>query len=582
MKLAEAMALANPTKRAGDSGAANRRGAALVCGCSPLHLETFLAAHLRQRFPDDVIEIRTGVFGDLTGNLERLASAEAPVALVFEWQDLDPRLGARGAGGWGAASLARIVEEVPQSLERLHQSLLKVAAKTSVVLCPPSLPLPPLGYTSLAQASPLELKLEEQLATFLRRAGEIPGCRIVSRQTIDRLSPASGRYDIKLDLAAGFPYRTGHVDVLCSLMVPALFPATPKKGLITDLDGTLWKGILGEIGADQIAWDLSSHAQPHALYQQTLAALAGQGVLIAVASKNDRGEVEKALTRADLLLPAACLFPVEANWSAKSESVGRILKAWNILPDSVVFVDDSPLELAEVQARYPEITGLLFPSSILSNAAEVVWNLLAQLKDLFGKPSIVEEDLIRVASLRQAPSLVSEKNGQSAGVEFLEQIEAVITIDTRKDPRDARPLELVNKTNQFNLNGKRYTEAEWRGLLENPSSFVWTISYADKFGPLGKIAVVAGCHSKTAPQIDTWVMSCRAFSRRIEHHVLDRLYSELKASELSFAYRATPKNGPLQELLITLLPELQENPVLRATDFSSRQPGLPHRVIFQK
>ena len=94
MKLSQAVLLAHRAKQP----AADHRPVALVCGFSPLHLETFLAAHLKERFPESSIQIRVGVFGDLTGNLERLASSEAPSAVVLEWQDLDPRLGARSAG----------------------------------------------------------------------------------------------------------------------------------------------------------------------------------------------------------------------------------------------------------------------------------------------------------------------------------------------------------------------------------------------------------------------------------------------------------------------------------------------------
>src|ERR1019366_1176768 len=109
------------------------------------------------------------------------------------------------------------------------------------------------------------------------------------------------------------------------------------------------------------------------------------------------------------------------------------------------------------------------------------------------------EDLIRAASLRNASTWMPQEAGGAASSEFLEQIEAVVTIDTRKDPSDPRPLELVNKTNQFNLNGRRFTESEWRTLLEDPQSFVWTVSYTDKFGPLGKIAVLAGRRAESAP-----------------------------------------------------------------------------------
>jgi len=92
-----------------------------------------------------------------------------------------------------------------------------------------------------------------------------------------------------------------------------------------------------------------------------LRALAATGVLVGVASKNDSAVVERAFGRRDLLLPKESVFPIEAHWDAKSTSAGRILKAWNIAADSVVFVDDSPMELAEVKAAWPQMECLQFP-----------------------------------------------------------------------------------------------------------------------------------------------------------------------------------------------------------------------------
>ena len=146
-----------------------------------------------------------------------------------------------------------------------------------------------------------------------------------------------------------------------NLSVQCLFPAPPKKGIITDLDQTLWKGILGDAGVDGISWSLDGKSQAHALYQQVLASLADSGVLVAIASKNDPDLVEAALQRPDILLPPSQIFPMEVGWGVKSDAVGRILETWNIGADSVVFVDDSPMELAEVAEKYPGIECLRFP-----------------------------------------------------------------------------------------------------------------------------------------------------------------------------------------------------------------------------
>jgi FkbH-like protein len=319
-----------------------------------------------------------------------------------------------------------------------------------------------------------------------------------------------------------------------SALTQLLLPAPPKKGLITDLDDTLWSGLVGEIGPDNISWDLASHTAVHGLYQKLLAALAEEGVLVAVASKNDAAVVQQAFQREDMLIPASALFPMEVHWDAKSGSVGRILQSWNISADSVVFVDDSPLELAEVEAAHPGIGCIQFGGL----------EMLRRLRDLFGKSSLSEEDSLRASSIRRA----SEFQPGGSSEDFLKSLNAVVSFDFPEEP-DARSLELVNKTNQFNLNGIRYTEAEWvKKLMMNDSIFM-AVSYEDKFGPLGKIAVLQGQQKGRRLHLDVWVLSCRAFARRIEHQCLRMLFDRYAVDAIEFSFARTAKNGPLLEFL---------------------------------
>ena len=197
----------------------------------------------------------------------------------------------------------------------------------------------------------------------------------------------------------------------------------------------------------------------------------------------------QALERPDLGIAAAHLFPVEANWGPKSESVRRILAAWNIAADSVVFIDDSPMELAEVAAAHPGLETIAFPKD-----PDALLAMLWMLRDRFGKHAITEEDRLRGASLRTAAGQWNQAAGVGgAGAEdFLAGAEAVVTFDGSNPPADGRALELVNKTNQFNLDGRRWTDSEWSALLARPGAFVAVVSYRDRFGPLGRIGVLAG------------------------------------------------------------------------------------------
>jgi FkbH-like protein len=144
---------------------------------------------------------------------------------------------------------------------------------------------------------------------------------------------------------------------------------------------------------------------------------------------------------------------------------------------------------------------------------------------------------------------------------------------------DPRVLELINKTNQFNLNGIRYSEAEWRERLASPGSEVAAISYQDKFGPLGRIAVLAGTVDGDALKVFSWVLSCRAFSRRIEHHVLASIFETLSVNRMEFDFTATAKNGPLREFFASILGATPAGTIsLTREQFEKNCPLLPHAI----
>jgi FkbH-like protein len=522
----------------------------LACGILPLHFLTFLTAHLRRLFPSHKVVMGTGLFGDLLGNLERLGrQGPAVVVVVMEWQDLDPRLGLRQLGGWGPRQLSDIVRNVRDQATRVSQRLESIGQNTTITLALPTLPLPPIAITPGWQSSSFENDIRAVVTSLVVKLSELPRVRIVSSQRLDQISRPAARLDVKSALHTGFPYSLGHADALAGLIAQIVRDPLPKKGLITDLDGTLWQGILGEVNVEGIAWDIDQHAQKHGLYQQLLASLAEAGILIAVASKNDPALVEEAFRRRNPILSRKQIFPVEISWGSKSAAVSRILRAWNVSADDVVFVDDSSLELAEVKAAHPQIECLPFPQ----NDDGAAYQLLQDVRDLFGKQCIRSEDEIRLQSIvaSHAAREAAQPVGDSSE-HFLQGVDGKLTLNFSKNPPDPRALELINKTNQFNLNGKRHTETSWMDYLNNPRVFLLLGSYQDKFGPLGKIAVMSGRQDGSRLLVEHWVMSCRAFSRRIEHGCLLYLFRKFDVEEANFDFVATPRNGPVQSFFLEL------------------------------
>ena len=241
--------------------------------------------------------------------------------------------------------------------------------------------------------------------------------------------------------------------------------------------------------------------------------------------------------------------------------------------DSVVFVDDSPMELDEVRTAFPSMTCLQFPEK-----PAAVLALFEQLRDLFGKPVLQREDALRQASLKAFHE--SAQVSDTSSEDFVRSLQGRVTFELTRNPANDRLLELINKTNQFNLNGFRVSEAEWLRHLADPSGFVAGVSYEDKFGPLGVIGVIAGKQTADTLGISTWVMSCRAFSRRIEFHTLESLFETSGARNISLAYRPTERNQPLQEFLQTIgvTGSGDEIRTLSRAQFVAAAHDLPHQV----
>ncbi len=564
MKFAEAM---NRAQEAAQRTSPDFR-VRLACGFTPQHVQAYLAAHLANARPDRRITVEAAAYGDPLGTLEQFERGQADaLAVIVEWEDLDPRLGFRSAQPWRLADLSDVESNVSMRLDRLRAGLDRVAAFVPVAVSPPTLPLPPAFKSPRYQADPAALALRAKVNAFAASASAAQSIRIVDPQRLDELSPLAQRRDARGDLRWHLPYRLEHASALCDCLARLILNRPSKKAIITDLDDTLWRGLLGEDGVDGISWELDRGSQAHAVYQRLLASLADSGVLLAVATKNDPTLVEQALKRADLIVPRESLFPIESHWGAKSESVARILNRWNIGPESVVYIDDSQLDLAEVAAAYPAIQGLVFPSG----NDDALPEFLGTLRDLCGKASVTAEDQLRRTSLQQSVKQEARKPGATID-EVLSQADAEISLSWNR--ADQRAFELINKTNQFNLNGRRIDEAAWRAEQDDPRRFLLAASYRDKFGPLGKIAVLAGTRLPV-PTVDIWVMSCRAFSRRIEYQMLKSLFDRLSADTVSLDFAKTERNSPLREFVQAISGRGADGPVqVQKGEFLRRCPPL--------
>lgn len=521
--------------------------ASLAVGFEPLHLWTLLAAELAQATPAMELCPYAGTFDDLSGSISAAVAQRCDaIAVVIEWADLDPRLGLRRLGGWQQERVEDIVQEVDDRLEALAWKLQAAAEEVPVVVGLPSLPLPTLFMQRPSQSGPEEIALRSAVAGFARRVTEGGRVDVLSSQQLDLVSPAEQRRNITTELNAGFPFSVPHAAAFAEQLAGLLVPSIPKKGLITDLDGTLWAGVVGEDGPEALAWDLDSGGQRHGLYQQFLGSLVSAGVLVGVVSRNDPVLAARALARSDLAITADVLFPIRTGWGAKSELIAAVIDTWNVSADAVVFVDDSPLEIGEAVAVLPGVHGVRFPQDDAG-----LLPFLGELRALFGKRTATPEDRLRLTSSRHADAYrtaVAQADAADRQDEFLSHVGATIDVAFGEQPLK-RALDLLNKTNQFNLNGRRYSEPALLRALRDHGRQLATIAYEDRFGPLGTIAALLIERRADTLVVESWAMSCRALARRIEDHTLHELFSRFDVASITLDFAETERNAPMREFL---------------------------------
>jgi FkbH-like protein len=530
MKLIEALSIIKKASKVPDS-----RQFHIICGFTALHLETFIRAYLQLKIPEVCVKIGRGK-GDILQSLGSLPVGSNAV-LFLEWFDIDQRLSGRTSVAWSDEVCQDIRVCFFDYLGLLENAIRESSKLSKLTVVLPILPVIPIKDCSPRLYSNFTLSLKEKVLSFANSISELENISIANSDWIHSNLP-DNLYDFKSDIDFGFPYFIDVADKLACCIADIVLPSTTKKGIITDLDNTCWRGILGDDGMENISWTQADKAQHHGFYQQFLHSLSDSGVLVAIATKNNIEAVYEALKLPNIHLKIDCVFPIEANWGRKSESISKIIKAWNISPNDIIFVDDNELELEEVRTVYPSIKSYLFPK----DNPNKVYDLVLELRADFSSDVRNDESKLRAQTLKINESI--KLNLSSNPDDFIKTLNATLKLNVIESFSKDRCYELVNKTNQFNLNGIRYDLGDWLKLNQDSDRILVQIEYADKFGALGRISVISGVIKDGTILIDIWVLSCRAFSRCIEFKSLDLLIKKFNIKKLRFKYKKTLKNEP--------------------------------------
>lgn len=318
----------------------------------------------------------------------------------------------------------------------------------------------------------------------------------------------------------------------------------PAKCLVLDLDNTLWGGVLGDDGPEGIAVGDDYPGNVFKDFQATLLGYYHKGFLLAIASKNDQQLVTETLeTHPEMLLKADHFSVVKASFGAKAEALQQIAAELNIGVDALVFVDDNPLERAQIRQALPSVRVVELPTDPMGYRAA----LLATV-DL-DRARFSAEDRKR-SEMYQAEGLRRKFRQATQTVEqFLASLEMVAEVGLAGGQTLERIHQLIGKTNQFNLTTRRHTLEQVRAMMGSPDHRVAWLRLKDRFSDMGLVCV--GIIARAADdtwEIDTLLMSCRVMGRGVEVAFLAYL-AELARSEqaarLRGVYQQTRKNKPV-------------------------------------
>ncbi|MCR4744478.1 MAG: HAD-IIIC family phosphatase, partial [Lachnospiraceae bacterium] len=318
-----------------------------------------------------------------------------------------------------------------------------------------------------------------------------------------------------------------------------------KKVLMLDMDNTLWGGVIGDDGADNIEiGQETSISQTYSEFQSYVKAHKDLGILLAINSKNDRETAVKGLERPDSVLREDDFVSMKINWEPKSSNLAAAANELNLLPESFVFVDDNPAEREIIRQNLPNTA---VPE--IGNQAERYINILDK-SGFFELTNYSKDDAARnemyKANAKRTEALSSFSNYK----DYLLSLEMKGEIQSFIPAWMSRIAQLTNKSNQFNLTTKRYTQTEIESVAADDKYITLYGKLSDKFGDNGVVSVAIGHIEESTCHIDLWIMSCRVLKRDMEYAMMDKFVAKCRERNLKMIkgyYYPTAKNAMVKD-----------------------------------
>jgi FkbH-like protein len=354
-------------------------------------------------------------------------------------------------------------------------------------------------------------------------------------------------YDERKWLTVRMPIAADHLKDLADEWLRFIHPLVGKtcKALVTDLDNTLWGGVIGEDGVEGIRLGVEYPGAAFQAVQRALLDLHQRGILLAVCSKNNIADAMEVLEKhPGMLLRPEHFAAWRINWNDKAVNLREIATELNIGVDSLAFLDDNPVERERIRSDLPEVTVLDLPDDPMEFAR------VLRRSPVFERLALSEEDRERgryYAGQRQRLEL---ERSASSLEDFFRSLRQEIEISSVTPATLLRVAQLTQKTNQFNLTTRRYSEQQIAELAKNPAWKVYAIRVKDRLGDNGLTGVVITHDAQDLAEIDTFLLSCRVVGRTVETAILSFLIDQARRrgrTHLQGWFSPTKKNDLAKE-----------------------------------
>lgn len=437
-------------------------------------------------------------------------------------------------------------------LNAIRDGFKQHSGAVSLVQTIPTSLLPQFGSLDVAQAGSLRSAIAEFNGALAKDAAT-RGDVVVD---IDWLAQSVGLYnwfDERDWHLAKMPFAQKALAAYAEIVVRAIAAMRGKtrKCLVLDLDNTIWGGVIGDDGVEGIALDQGdARGEAHRAVQAAALDLRRRGVILAVCSKNDDETARIPFrSHAGMLLKEEDIAVFVANWEDKASNLELIAKRLDIGLDALVLLDDNPAERAQVRQALPQVA---VPE--LGEDPSTFTRLLL-LGGYFESIAFTPEDLTRADQYRANAHRAELLEGSRDLGAFLRSLEMTVRFSPFQPAARKRVTQLINKTNQFNVTTRRYTEAQVAELETSPAHYTLQVGLTDRFGDNGMIcAVICRCEALEW-EIESWLMSCRVLNRKVEQAVCNRLARaalDARAETLVGLYLPTARNHIVADLYAQL------------------------------